>query len=101
MDIERIYDLKGSIFNRKVPMTKEQMEYSGLKVLKDLNYKDIKEGLNIEKYAKNDILKTLEEDALFLSQQKMMDYSLLFIKYRKREELNTCEMPALCFQPSS
>ncbi len=48
MNIERIYDLKGSTVGRIVKLKPEQKEKSGLKVLKDLNFCDVKENMNIE-----------------------------------------------------
>lgn len=42
INIERIYDLKGSTFGRKVDLTEEEIKTkSGLKVLKDLNYLEL------------------------------------------------------------
>ena len=48
MNIERIYDLKGSTVGRIVKLKPEQKEKSGLKVLKDLNFCDLKENMNID-----------------------------------------------------
>jgi hypothetical protein len=39
INIERIYDLKGSTFGRKVDLSEEEIKTSsGFKVLKDLNF---------------------------------------------------------------
>lgn len=43
-----MYDLKGSTYNRKVKLTdEEQIQNSGLRVLKDVNYIEICEKVNI------------------------------------------------------
>lgn len=45
----RMYDLKGSTFGRKTKMSQAEIETkSNLKVLKDLNFIDLQEKLNIE-----------------------------------------------------
>jgi hypothetical protein len=45
----RMYDLKGSKYGRNVKLSQEQIDgKTGLKVLKDLNFMDIKEKLDIE-----------------------------------------------------
>ena len=81
--ITRIYDLKGSTHNRVVNLSEEEVEHgSGLKVLKDLNFLSTGEKLDIRPHKKNHILQIIEKDAQFLSQNNLMDYSLLFIKSR-------------------
>lgn len=48
INIERIYDLKGSTFGRKVELTENEIkEGSGFKVLKDLNFMEIKDKMKI------------------------------------------------------
>lgn len=56
------------------------MTKTGLKVLKDKNFLVLGEKLNIYKHSKKEVLDILEKDALFLAANKLMDYSLLFIK---------------------
>jgi len=49
MNIQRIYDLKGSTVGRIVKLTDEQKQSnSGLKVLKDLNFIELNEELLVE-----------------------------------------------------
>jgi len=81
MNIERIYDLKGSKKGRIVSLTSdEQLTKSGLKVLKDLNLLQIKEHIQISKNRKEKMLDIIFNDTLFLRQNRLMDYSLLLIK---------------------
>jgi len=50
MNIERIYDLKGSTVGRRTKLSKEEQSgamKTGLKVLKDLNYLDFEENISI------------------------------------------------------
>jgi len=51
-NIIRIYDLKGSTLKRKVKLTQEQIERSGMKVLKDLNFIDLKDTMDIDEKIK-------------------------------------------------
>ena len=47
-NVTRIYDLKGSTFGRKVELSFEEKDTSsGLKVLKDLNFIELSDGLDI------------------------------------------------------
>ena len=50
MNIERIYDIKGSTMGRRTKLSTEELagnEPTGLTVLKDLNYLDFEETLQI------------------------------------------------------
>jgi hypothetical protein len=48
LDIERIYDLKGSTKGRRAKLTKEEMDNpTGLRVLKDLNFIELDETLQV------------------------------------------------------
>jgi len=53
---------------------------TGLKVLKDLNYVDFKESLDLTASIRCRLRETIEKDANFLSRNNLMDYSLLLIK---------------------
>ena len=49
MNIERIFDLKGSTFGRKVELSEREIkESSAMKVLKDLNFVEL--GMKLEVY---------------------------------------------------
>jgi Phosphatidylinositol-4-phosphate 5-Kinase len=48
MNIERIYDLKGSTVGRIVKLNESEKTKSGLKVLKDLNFCELEEKLHID-----------------------------------------------------
>ena len=102
MHIERIYDLKGSKKGRVVKLTQEEEQNkSGLKVLKDLNFLSVKEHLEISKGDKERILEVVFNDTLFLRRNRLMDYSLLFIKSRnpqhQPEHPPFQRMPALVY----
>ena len=60
INIERIYDLKGSKKGRIVKLSEEEEVSSSLKVLKDLNYLKLNEKLNVTKKLKNELFKTME-----------------------------------------
>lgn len=49
INVERVYDLKGSTVGRTAKLTEEEiMTKSGLKVLKDMNYITLNEKLDIK-----------------------------------------------------
>ena len=86
LNIQRIYDLKGSTVGRIVKLTQEQKEKSsGLKVLKDLNFCELKETMEIPRDTKESMLEVVKKDSQFLASQGLMDYSLLFIKAASRK----------------
>lgn len=95
MNIERIYDLKGSTVGRIVKLKQDQKEKSGLKVLKDLNFCDLKDHMNIEDEQKERVLEVIDKDSQFLASQGLMDYSLLFIKAAKKTTGELSVMPAM------
>lgn len=67
MNITRIYDLKGSTYGRKVQLSdEEEMGRTGLKVLKDLNFIELGEKLNVYEAQKEKLLNIIEQDSVFL-----------------------------------
>lgn len=87
MNIERIYDLKGSTQGRKSKLTSEEdqgLVKTGLKVLKDINFIDFKDSLSITKPQRIKLSSIIDRDAKFLAQNNLMDYSLLLIKARTK-----------------
>ena len=99
IDIERIYDLKGSTAGRKVQLTPEETKTkSGLKVLKDINFVELKEQLDIDSEQRDEIMTTLARDSQFLAENKLMDYSLLFIKVAQKQAAHSLRrMPAMVY----
>jgi len=97
MNIQRIYDLKGSTIGRIVPLTLEQKAVSsGLKVLKDLNFCELNESLRVNQTEKKSVLEVIKSDSEFLASQSLMDYSLLFIKAKKGDASQGLQvMPAM------
>jgi hypothetical protein len=97
--IERIYDMKGSTKGREVKLSSSDEIYSKLKVLKDLNYIQLNERLNVSDNSRERLIDIIESDAKFLASNNLMDYSLLFIKIRKDDENDNDKkikrMPAL------
>ena len=68
MNIQRIYDLKGSTVGRIVPLTIEQKAVSsGLKVLKDLNFCELNECLQVNPKVKKSVLEVIKSDSEFLA----------------------------------
>ncbi|CDW82893.1 1-phosphatidylinositol-4-phosphate 5-kinase [Stylonychia lemnae] len=100
-NIERIFDLKGSTRGRIVNLSENEIKTgSGLKVLKDLNFINLGEKLQVPEHKRNEILNILEKDSLFLSQNNLMDYSLLFIKAKNVDAKKSSEMqkmPAIVY----
>ncbi|CDW79635.1 phosphatidylinositol phosphate kinase pipk5 [Stylonychia lemnae] len=100
INIQRIYDLKGSTKGRIVKLTEEEDEsQSGLKVLKDLNYLRINEKINVAQSIKRKLLQSIQEDLSFLRNNRLMDYSLLLIKVKNTKQPNDKikRMPALIY----
>ncbi len=62
-DIERMYDLKGSTFQRLEKLTPEQEKKSGLKILKDTNFVNFNEKLNIKQAEKDSVMENIRKDA--------------------------------------
>ena len=69
LDVDTIYDLKGS--------TKGRISKETEKVLKDLNWKNSERKINIGDRASYLYRKQLRRDTAFLEKLKIMDYSLL------------------------
>ena len=69
------YDLKGSVFNRKV-----QYENVDKKVLKDINFNEVEEIFLLNKNDSKKLLEIVEKDSNFLCSSGIMDYSLLVAK---------------------
>ena len=78
-DAFRVYDLKGSTFNRM-----NAHPSSDLSVRKDLNFiDDVTMRMQISPKVKKEILKIMERDKEFLKACELMDYSLLIIFFKK------------------
>jgi hypothetical protein len=57
IEVNRIYDLKGSTYGRKVELSQEETDTkSGLKVLKDMNFIELNEIMDINPYKKAKLL---------------------------------------------
>jgi Phosphatidylinositol-4-phosphate 5-Kinase len=67
MNIERIYDLKGSTVGRIVKLNEAEKTKSGLKVLKDLNFCELEEKLMINSAIKDGVHQIIERDSKFLA----------------------------------
>jgi hypothetical protein len=64
MNIQRIYDLKGSMLKRKVKLSDDELKNgTGLRVLKDINFLELTERMDIDKDKKNELFKMIERDA--------------------------------------
>lgn len=69
-NVERIYDLKGSLQGRRTKISEEQAREdgeSGMKVLKDLNFIDINQKLKVKDESKRTVLEQIEIDSKFLA----------------------------------
>lgn len=78
-DAFRVYDLKGSTFQRI-----NNHPSSDLSVRKDLNFLDDKlYRMQISDRIQKDILRRMEKDKEFLKACDLMDYSLLLIFFKK------------------
>ena len=84
-----VFDLKGSIANRKVKMGSREFQQmldtlSHNKVLKDLNYLEINQALNqsvlsLDREQKDALEDLIRRDSMFLREQSLLDYSLLLV----------------------
>ncbi|CDW91170.1 saicar synthase-like protein [Stylonychia lemnae] len=78
-DAFRVYDLKGSTFNRM-----NSNPSSDLSVRKDLNFLDDRSmRMQVKPKIKKEILRRMERDKEFLKTCELMDYSLLIIFFKK------------------
>lgn len=81
-DVNRIYDLKGSTFERITKYPK-----NSLSVLKDLNLLDnFFDRVVTDEETKKAMLRRIERDKEFLKSCKLMDYSLLIYFLKKNDE---------------
>lgn len=71
--IEKVYDLKGSFFQRLTPDDKIQKNYAR----KDLNFVNEGMKINIPYSIKDKVLTQIDLDAAFLAKFNIIDYSLL------------------------
>jgi len=76
--IERIYDLKGSTFQRE-SLTKKKLKDEKI-VLKDIDFLKIEKKLYIDNKKKKELIETLKKDSIFFKNNGIIDYSLLIIK---------------------
>lgn len=67
--------------------------------MKDINFIELQESLNIPQNKKEHLFELIEKDAHFLAENNLMDYSLLFIKTSKLEHnsQDIIRMPALVY----
>ena len=79
---ERIYDIKGSEFNRSTMKEKKIKNEEKLRhlTLKDLDFKKLEGKVWIGEKSSEKIKRLLKKDAEFLSRMGVMDYSCLIIK---------------------
>lgn len=75
--IDKIYDLKGSTFQRESLLKKPLKENM---VLKDIDFLKLEKRLYIDVKRKEALLDTLKRDSLFFKSNGIIDYSLLIIK---------------------
>lgn len=79
MQAVRVYDLKGSTFQRITVNP-----HSERSVRKDLNFLDDKDyRVALEKKTQTDILERIAKDKEFLKQCYLMDYSMFIVFFRK------------------
>jgi len=71
------YDLKGSTLNREIEIDLENIQKI---VMKDNNFEDIEKCLLLEESDIVRLNKIVREDATFLKDLDIMDYSLLVVK---------------------
>ena len=76
--IRSLYDLKGATFDR---LTKEEeADDSELRVLKDQNFIDADEELQIDTEVRDKIIQMVRIDSKLLARYGLIDYSLLLIE---------------------
>lgn len=86
--VERIYDLKGSTFERESLKKKNIKQGS---ILKDIDFLKIEKKIYIEEKYKLDVIETLKKDSIFFKDNGIIDYSLLVIKINLQTDQNDCE----------
>ena len=80
--IKRLYDLKGSMVKREVFPKKRKEVFPGNKVLKDMNFLNLKKDEIFLKFTKWDadyVMQQIARDICLLNQFNLMDYSLLTV----------------------
>ncbi|CDW90060.1 UNKNOWN [Stylonychia lemnae] len=88
-DATRIYDLKGSTFQRIVQEPKSELQ-----TRKDLNFQDDRQfRMQVNKNMQKDILSRIHKDKEFLKSCELMDYSLLLVFFRKGRMLQQAQSP--------
>lgn len=71
------YDLKGSVINRK---TSFEMDNVQKIVMKDVNFDEIEKYLYLDRVDSERVINTATNDAYFLTDMNIMDYSLFVVK---------------------
>lgn len=82
--ITYIYDLKGSLHNRKTKKKEEQV-IKPTTCLKDLDFLENEPPILLDDGVCTNILDNLYADSQFLREMNMIDYSLLLIEYSKNK----------------
>jgi 1-phosphatidylinositol-4-phosphate 5-kinase len=78
----RVYDIKGSEFNRSTVQEKKIKDQRQLSkvTLKDMDFKEFEGRITLTSDRSSFVRKTLRKDVDFLSTMGVMDYSVLIIK---------------------
>jgi len=80
--VSRCWDLKGSLLGRNTKIEKGDVN-TGLKVLKDQNFKNDNEKskiIDLEEKEKDKINEILKKDSLLLRKHELIDYSVFLIE---------------------
>lgn len=72
-EVSKIYDLKGSLYNREAKPQKT----TGVEILKDVDWRKSNEIMQVPRETKQLMMGALHKDIEFLSKYNLMDYSLL------------------------
>jgi len=85
--VERVYDLKGSKYDREVFKNKEIHNFSELKnyVLKDLDFARFEGTLNFKQDMKKAFLQQVEIDSKFFRDNYLIDYSFMVFYVNKQK----------------
>ena len=89
--IKRCYDLKGSLYDRitKVSTFEMMTGETGFKVLKDQNFINQAERLQVEAETKEKIIKTLRKDSELLRKHGLIDYSVFLVQVDRSKRLHS------------
>ena len=84
--VERVYDLKGSKYDREVLKAQEISDRSQLRnsVLKDIDFERFEAKLNIKHEIKQAFMKQIDIDSNFFRRNKLIDYSFMVFVVNKR-----------------